>query len=235
MGKVKVKIEERNGREYVCDIPLEKFPQGYECFLDTDAPNTMRVEAEGAEFLGKCLEHNGTKMPDEVFCGRLMDFIVRVLRWGFEGVRYYRILGLIYCSEQPTKAVASDVCKAAKAMQGNNLKLAVESAIEILDNLYGIGIPVASKMLRMMSPEKAGAFDDAVLLPELAYTKDDGYPDGWKGYADFCKDCDIVACKLNKQGIKHPKREGHQWLVADVESVLYWRFKHPKEFDKMAR
>ena len=233
MGKMKVKIEKKGRREYVCNIPLKKFPQGYERFLKIDAPNTMYVEDKSAEFFGSCLKQNSTtKFPGVSFCGKLMDFIVRVLRWGFEDYFYYRILGLIYRSKKPANAVAREFCKAAKALRDNNL----ESAIKILDNLNGIGIPVGSKMLRMMSPEKAGAFDNSVLRPKLAYTRKDGYANNWKGYAAFCKDCDIVARGLNERGIKHPKRKCcHQWRAADVEATLFWRFKHPNEFEKMAR
>ena len=230
MGKVKVKIEKKDGREYVCDIPLEKFPEGYECFLSTDAPNTMDVEHKGAEFLGKCLEHKSQDMLDE-FYGRLMDFIVRVLRWGFKDFQYYPILGEI-CSRQPMGDLAISFLKATNALQDDNL----ESAIKILDDVGGIGIPVGSKMLRMMLPEKAGAFDNAVLKRKLAYTGKDDYADDWEGYASFCEDCERVARSLNEQGIKHPRRKCcHQWLVADVEATLYWRFKHPGEFDEMAR
>ena len=210
---MKVKIQECNN--CVCGIPLTEFPEGYVLYHKGIEQHTkilvMCLERSGAELLKRCLAPAGSENSDK-FLSDIKIFIKAVLRWG--GKQCLAKFPKICRSE---KNVADAICEAAVGLENNDLALAVK----ILCEVDGISISIGSKILRIMSPEKAGAFDIKVLRTHLSYGKRDGYSDDYAGYAAFCEHCREMAVKLNRRHIKHPIRGDSQWRAADVESVIY--------------
>ena len=199
---------------HVCGIPLEEFPQRYVGYHNSVREGgTIPLERNGAEFQKKCLEGDPLNF---VFQGEVKDFIKEVLWWGIEERLYDEVLGRIYSANQPEEIVARRVHSAAETLQNGKL----EGAVQILDALQGIGLSIASKMLRMMSPEKAVAFDEQHLQRKLPYSADSD------GYANFCGDCVAVAKQMNEESIEHEPsiakmRGSNKWLAADVEAVIF--------------
>ena len=192
-------------------IPLEEFPKKYVCFHNKEG-GTIPLERKGAEFLKKCPEGDPISIA---FQGEVKDFIDEVLRWGLKEDEYNTVIGYLYSSEQPDEVVARKVHEAATALQNGKLG----DAVQTLDGLTGIGISVGSKILRIMSPEKAGVLD-SILQNKLLYDANG------TGYACFCKSCGEVADRLNADGIKHESpivqlRGSDEWFIADVEAVVY--------------
>ena len=223
MKKEKMKVEIQNCGNCVCNIPLGEFPERYTYYHKTiERGSTKRgkkvlticLEHHGMDFLGKCLGIKGAKMPD---IDEVKNFIEKIAWWMGRPAS----VGIIYSpnsnrsKEEVAIEVRKAVIKAVMALQDE--KDGLKSAVEILDDVYGIDISIASKILRMMLPQKAGAFD-SILQGALSYIADG------TGYADFCRNCGKVAKKLKARRIKHPMRGDHKWFVADVEAVIYAHF-----------
>ena len=209
-----MKVEIINNR--VCGILLEEFPERYVFFHSgVKEGGTIPLEKCGKNLLEKCFEGNPTSI---VFQGEVKDFIREILQWAVDENDYDTLLGYIYSPEQPEEVVARRVCEATMALQNGKLG----DAVQILDELKGIGLSIGSKILRMMSPETSGAFDDRHLQRKLSYPADSN------GYANFCEDCVVVAEQMNEKGIEHEPsiadkkmRGSPKWLAADVEAVVF--------------
>jgi len=82
--------------------------------------------------------------------------------------------------------------------------------------LNGLGSPsFASKHLRFLRPEVAPVFD-SVLHKALPYSPDP------TGYAEFGRDCTLLAEALTARGIPNAfQRKDARWFAADVEAALY--------------
>ena len=207
--KKKVEIDQN---DCVCGIPLQEFPKRYLCFHDREGGTTIPLERTGAEFLKKC---SGGDPINPAFQADVKKFIDEVLRWGLEDDEYDTVIGYLYSPEQPDEVVARKVREATMELQNGELG----NAVQVLVRLTGIGISVGSKILRIMSPEKAGVLD-SVLQGKLLYDANG------TGYACFCNACKNVADRLNADGIKHEPsiknlRGSDEWLIADVEAVVY--------------
>ena len=110
-----------------------------------------------------------------------------------------------------------------KAHTWQEIADAVESAVQYLDqgdvrmacttitSLKGMGISYGSKILRMISPEQAGVYDN--IIERIC---------GYSDYPQFCSDCKNLAAVLEQRGIKNPARENGKWLVADVEATVFY-------------
>ena len=206
----------------VCGIPLEEFPERYVCYHNSVREgSTIPLERDGAKFLIKCLEGDALSF---VFQGEVKDFIKKVLWWGLGEEQYDTILDYIYPRQpdnQTEEAVTRKVRQAALSLRKGNLQLAIKT----LDNsqkqgVKGMKLSIGSKVLRMISPEKACAFDELHLQEKLSYPADSD------GYADFCGNCVTVAEQMNKKGIEHEfsiekMRGSPKWLAADVEAVVF--------------
>ena len=221
--EVKIK-KDKNEREHVCGISLDKFPAWYVChhngILRGVRISTICLERRGMILLKKCLASNLTN--DILLQNEIKNFIQEVLWWGVKSGRREYWFKAIF-SRQPQAVVADKICKAATFLQKDKLALAIET----LDNsqkrgVKGMRFTVGSKVLRMMSPGKAGALDRILRaeLPKYAKSIND-----YAGYAEFCKHCKKVANDLlKKHGIQHPLRKKGNWLASDVESVLFAHF-----------
>ena len=226
-----MKVKIINGR--VCGVPLKEFPAKYvehhDGILQKTKISTICLEIIGKGILEKCPESDSAEAVAPDFCKELGAFIDQIVAWG---VQYGPNT---ICGDDLTPGKIRKICQAAAYLQENNLELAIKT----LDNSQGRGVKgmrvtVGSKILRMMSPEKAGAFDRVLRENLSEYTKEafcagaKNEPDAFhKAYPEFCKDCKVVADKLNAKGIKHKpsittRRSGsHKWLAADVEAVVF--------------
>ena len=211
----------------VCHIPLAEFPQKYIDYVG-DMKDTICLERRGARIMAKC--HDSKSVYPRQFPYEVKNFIREILLWAFDAgffkFRYDGAKGIypLHTVEE-AESVADKIHKAAVALQGKDLKTATKLAVQTLDNSQGTGVQgmqlsIASKVLRMMSPEKAGAFDEKHLQEKLLYSDDSD------GYAHFCLDCNKVAEELNQRGHKHEPpivvmRGDDKWRAADVESVVF--------------
>ncbi|MGI9306851.1 MAG: hypothetical protein ACR2P5_06055 [Gammaproteobacteria bacterium] len=182
-------------------LELREFPRLYRAFVSGvtkgTGQNTADLETEGAALL-----KNGL---DDV--KRTNDFIRNVLKWG--GKTGNRVRGMVY-KYQTEAQTAQIVGKAAAALRGGKLK----TAIETIQTVKGFHISYGSKILRMLSPRHACVYD-SILADFLSYPLDAD------GYAECCRDCKAVAAVLKKRGIKNPLRKNGEWLIADVEAVIF--------------
>ena len=210
--KVEIK-KDKSGCEHVCGILLKDFSKWYgEFHQGVRQGGTTHLEDDGRKFLEKCLTSNPT---DPAFQNEVKKFIKEIMQWGVVPGRREYWLKKIF--SHPDEFLAHKICEAAKELKQGNL----QSAFDILKkNIDGMGLAVASKSLRMMSPEKAVAFD-SILNDELSYTANG------IGYEGLCNDCREVANELNNRAKKspdfvHPQRGEGGWFSSDVEAVLYW-------------
>ncbi len=182
-------------------IKMEEFPNGYckylACETEKTVMSTADAEKAGADIL----------KGDLGDANKINDFVSVVIRWG-EGNRGI-VHGMVFPLD--TKIVA----ESAIFLQSGNLK----SAIDRIKDVHGFCISYGSKVLRMLSPEKAGAYDKILRRKLPAYR-------GIEGYVEFCDACQKVVGELKKSDIKSPHRKNGEWYVADVEAVIYYYFRY---------
>ncbi len=202
------------GNDHV--IKMEGFPDIYREFCEYAITNekisTAEVEEEGADIL-----KNGL---DDV--QRVNDFVRSVFKWG--GKTGDRVCGLVYPQKNKSEEdkatdeikVAQIFARAARVLNDNDLELALKlnKALKKIICINGLHISYGSKILRMLLPQQAGAYDSILQTVLSSYYKS-------SGYAEFCADCKKVAGELKKSDIKSPHRENGEWYVADVEAVIY--------------
>ncbi len=190
-------------------IEMEDFPKYYRCFVKANGSTTADVESLGASLVKGGLGD----------VKRTKDFVWEVCRWG--GSTGYRIRGNL-CKHQRNgaftkKRFANVVADSARMLQNGDL----ESAINKITDIKGLRISYGSKILRMLLPQQAGAYDGILQTMLSSYIK--------SGYAEFCADCKMVANELNTRGIESPHaklkikgpRKNGEWFVADVEAVIF--------------
>ncbi len=219
-------------------IIMKNFPELYLEFCEyakTEASiSTADAESEGADVLKHI--KNGLHDPKLINA-----FVNNVINWGG------KTRGLVRMQVYPKKnksgqeseqyqaknkiKVAKIVANSAKFLLCNNLKSAINNIALIKTNsVKGLDMSYGSKILRMLLPEDAGAYDK-ILRNNLSY------PFNAKGYVEFCSACKDVANELKKLGIKSPhdeidasnSRKNGEWYVADVEAVIYHYCRHYKK------
>ncbi len=194
-------------------IEMEDFPEYYKGFLNEDTGSTTaNVEKVGADILKDGL--------DNVEC--VNKFVLSVFKWG--GKTGNRVRGLVYPQKNKSEKdkadneikVAQIVAEAARILKDNDLELALKlnGALKKIRFVDGLCVSYGSKILRMLLPQQAGAYDSILQTMLSSYYKSGGY-------AEFCADCKKVAGELKKSDIKSHHRENGEWFVADVEAVIF--------------
>ncbi len=208
-----------SGRIYL--INMQDFPGIYREFCEdttmSEDINTADVEEEGRRLLP--LLKNGSddaKHTNKEIITDINNFVRSIFKWG--GKSGQRVSGKVYpknkSEEENTKieaTVAKVVAESASLLQGENLDL--DLARQKIQDSRGFGPSYSSKVVRMLLPEKAGAYDE-ILEKEFSSYKEYG------SYSKFCGDCQKIADDLKKLDIKS-HRENGEWFVADVEAVIY--------------
>lgn len=189
------------------------FPDLYCKFVEHDKKkygDPLELECRGR----KLMEGNFT--DDEV-----MDFFGDVMIWGGQIGPFVKSKVLNNYGEDG-KEIADNIREAARLLKNGETskdespKGEIKSAINKITETEGLSISFGSKILRMLSPQQVGVYD-SVLASYLPYKMNATH------YVKFCADCEDVAKQLNNELVKNPKREetGGQWLVADVEAVIF--------------
>ncbi len=209
-------------------INMQDFPDLYSEFckyvITKDKISTAEVEEEGRRLLP--LLKNGlddAKHANKEIIDDINNFVRSIFKWG--GITGQRVGGNVYLKDQSEEentkieaAIAEVVAESARILQRKNLDLAFEE----IQTFKGFGTSYGSKILRMLLPQHAGAYDDKILKNNFpSYIE--------SGYAEFCADCQKVVDDLKKLGIKSPHdeidasnpRKNGEWYVADVEAVIY--------------
>lgn len=89
------------------------------------------------------------------------------------------------------------------------------SALKHINAVKGLGTPsFASKHLRFLRPAVCPVLDSFV-AGSL------GYAFTPSGYARLGSDCQAVAASLKSLGLLNPMRDSDEWLVGDVDMVLF--------------
>ena len=217
MEKMKVEIEKKNGREYVCNILVNEFPGRCKEYHQKN-PNTLLIEQNGCALLKILTAEN---LEKNAALDESKALFEQVLEWGVEKRWHERVRRFFY--GQPEEKIVRNFREAAKSLNEGEMG----DAVKLLRDVAGSGTAIGPKILRMMSPQKAGAFD-SILKKRLltAYA-------GNAGYLLFCNDCKVVVDSLNdREDINCPlsERTNGKWGVADVETVIYWQLSGKSDF-----
>ena len=196
-------------------IALQKFPKCLEHAIgefDIPAQNSGFDEYSTAS-----LEETGARLTNGEIAGNTAArrFLASVLEWAGRS----KGLIIMQIDRQPNPSreqIIRAIPKAAKHLRDGKLR----AAIEEITRPEGLSISYGSKILRMLSPQTVGVYDN-VLKKKLPYPYS---PAGW---IKFCDGCQKVVAELQKRGIKnsHPRRKGKKWFVADVEAVIFQYFR----------
>ena len=202
-------------------INMQDFPDLYSEFckgtIMSEDISTASVEEEGSALLVSLKNSlDDAKHTNKEIITDINNFVRNILKWG--GKSGNRRRGHLYpeshSEEEKTKneaAIAEVVVKTAEILLGSDLDL--NSALSSIKSFDEIGDSYGSKILRMLLPRHAGAYDEKILKNNFpSYIE--------SGYAEFCADCQKVADDLKKLDIKS-HRENGEWYVADVEAVIY--------------
>lgn len=180
-------------------LTLDEFPDFCKQFYEDvgfeykgEWRDSLYVERAGKAFRA----HLGDAVKTE-------EFVKLVFKWG--GNTGNRVRGQVE-KDNTWQSVADIVKNAVEYLDKDDIR----SAILKITSVKGLGYSYGSKILRMVSPEKAGVFDSQI---ESICCYD--------SYSEFCKDCKNMAEVLKQQGIKNPVRANGEWLVADVEASIF--------------
>ena len=208
-------------------INMKRFTKLYEGFVGKGTgKDTAKIEEEGTSLLLK------DNLSDEKRIKSTNEFARRVFRWG--GPTGNIVHWMVY-HKRGNKNEAEDkvkevVTNLAELLRDAKLKSAFDEefsnalneALKEVTSIYGLDISYGSKILRMLLPEKAGAYDCILQEKFPLYLK--------SGYAKFCGDCKEVAVALEKRDIKNKSihRKNEEWFVADVEAAIFHYFECEK-------
>ena len=165
---------------------------------------TLDIECQGQLLVAR----DKVGDPDE-----LIPFIENILTWGGPTGDLVRI-GYLYRS-QDNPRIAEVVNDASRDLLNGELESAIAT---IVKNIKGLEVSYASKILRMLSPQKAGAYDK-YLRESLGYSQKKA--ERFAVYEKFCVHCGEVIPTLQERGIENPFRVDGEWYVADVEATVY--------------
>jgi len=201
----------------LASIRLKDFPDIYNEFVSGvgTGPDTQTL----------ALERKGATLMKNDFANRkrVYPFFLDVMAWG--GKSGNRVCGHLkkYNGKHMEERVVKAIIDAGRLLR----KRDIAGAIRRMIALKGMHISFGSKVLRMLSPEQVGVYDN-VLAVFLDYPMGKKREDDIKGFVDFCADCEKVKKMLNAKKIPNPKREetGGKWLIADVEAVLFYPVNH---------
>ncbi len=207
-------------------IEMECFPGLYELFLGyKTGKDTAEIERKGAALLSLLLKDNSSNETRIKFTN---EFVQKVFLWGgptgnIIKWQVYNRRGNKTEAEDKVKEVVTNLAgflRDAKLKSAFNEEFsnALNEALKEVTSIYGLGISYGSKILRMLLPEKAGAYDSILRKKFPSYLK--------SSYAEFCGDCKEVAVALEKREIKNKSthRKNGEWFVADVEAAIYHHF-----------
>ena len=176
-------------------IPLSRFPSLFQHFLEGN-PKTIDLEKLGLSLREQNFEHS-----------QISDFVKGVCEWGGD----YRGI-----AKQVLRKNTLD--RIANALQNATTELSKAEpdfgkALQMIDDLKGLGVSFGSKHLRFLFPDKCPVLDSRI-SNRLFYSSD------CSGYNQFVRDCNMIVSAL--EGIDNlvPERKG-KWYVADVEASLY--------------
>ncbi len=199
-------------------INMKRFTKLYEGFVGKGTgKDTAKIEEEGTSLLLK------DNLSDEKRIKSTNEFARRVFRWG--GPTGNIVHWMVYHkrgnkneAEDKVKEVVTNLAELLrdaklKSAFDEELSNALNEALKEVTSIYGLGISYGSKILRMLLPEKAGAYDSILRKKLPAYR-------GIEGYVEFCDACQKVADALKNRGIKS-HRKNDEWFVADVEAAIY--------------
>ena len=187
-------------------VRLSDFPNLYQSFAKRISRGTThRVEEHGAKVMSGVL-----KADDEIY-----KFVRCVCQWG-GGMRVYGSLPRHNGGEAAAKR---NVARAVRSAVGCLRSSQMESAIGAVRSVNGLGktsgrMSYASKILRMLSPDKAVVFDDWLKHAVGHHLTNADYP-------KWCCDCAKVACVLERNKIKNIARADEKWKAADIEAVIF--------------
>ena len=183
-------------------VRLSDFPVLYKKFSDCiSGGSTHRVEENGAKVMSGAL-----KSDDEIY-----KFVRCVCQWG-GGMRVY---GNLPRRNGGAAGAKRNVARAVRSAVGCLRSSQMESAIGEVRSVNGLGgMSYASKILRMLAPDKAVIFDSWL---EYAF----GERLGNDGYQKWCNDCAEVARALERKKIKNTARLDKKWKAADIEAVIF--------------
>ncbi len=201
-------------------INMQEFTELYESFVGyRTGKDTAEIEEEGKSLLKGDLDLSKAN--------QINAFVSRVIIWGEEnrrGIIHRRVFPSDKQGEDKAEheaEVAKIVTESAIFLRNGDLK----SAIDRIKDVYGFCFSYGSKVLRMLSPEKAGAYDSILSEKFPAYR-------GIEGYVEFCDACQKVADALKERDIKS-HRKNDEWYVADVEATIYHYIRHYKDEAKI--
>ena len=216
-GFVSVGVGDRKVRVRLLDFPVlyKKFS---DCVSDG---STHRVEKHGAKVMKQVLWADG-KIDKFVRCVCLWGGDL----WGGMCCVYGNLVKLNGGPIVAKKIIARAVRGAVGYLQLSQM----ESAIGELRSVNGLGkksgtLSYASKILRMLAPDRAVTFDS-----HLEYVFE-GRLDN-VGYQKWCADCAKLACVLEQKKIKNTARANQiKWKAADIEAVIFVEARKKKKSD----
>jgi thermostable 8-oxoguanine DNA glycosylase len=143
------------------------------------------IEGLVARRLTNVDEKNALEAGRSIAAGNLTrDNLNVIVSWKMEGVHHSRVMS--YLGQNKDDAIVHALNSAAKA--GTEAE-----AIETLDRLHGVGIPVASAILTMINPNKY-AIIDVYALRSLGI--EDGPTDRTEYYIAYLRKCRELAEEL---------------------------------------
>ena len=189
------------GGEKKASVRLSDFSGLYQQFSDyISGGSTHRLEKHGAKVM------SGAFRTD----GEIDEFVYAVVEWGGG----WRVYGSLPRRNGGAAAAKKNVARAVRNAVGHLQSSEIASAIGELRAVKGLGMSYASKILRMLAPDKAVTFDSWL---EYAF----GGRLGNDGYQKWCGDCAEVARVLERKKIKNTARANGKWKAADIEAVIF--------------
>ena len=211
-GFVNVGVGDRKVR-----VRLLDFPRLYQCFVKhTFRGKTHRVEEHGAKVMSGALKADN----------KIYEFVRCVCLWGGDMRVYGNLLRHNGGAATAKRNVARAVRSAVDCLRSSQM----ESAIGEVRSVNGLGktlgrMSYASKILRMLAPDRAVTFDD-----KLKHVF--GEPLDNVGYQKWCDDCVKLARVLEQKKIKNTARANQtneKWKAADIEAVIFAEAREKKK------